>query len=181
MGFLGDSWSDASHLPPFPYDEPLQALIPGINVNARPWSLRLDVDYTDNFNGLDSVGGHILFETASRFGVDAAACRVQERLPGGQFDRLCLPATPIWSFALRSRTGPNSHGLGANWQKRPNTILISASTSTMRPTSSLTNPSCFPRPSIAARSVTPGSSALTTVSISVSWGRGLHRLRVSRY
>ena len=103
------------HLPPFPYDEPLEAAISGFDLNTRPWSLRLDVDYTNNFDRLDSVGGHFLLETASRFGLDAAACQLQERLPGGQRDRLCLgDANLVFRFA-QSNWAEFRAGLGANW------------------------------------------------------------------
>jgi hypothetical protein len=71
---LGDKdYTFGGQFPPFPYDN-LPGYIQTRDITARtkPWSVRLDAEYVETFDQLDNViGGHLLVDTASRFGLSA--------------------------------------------------------------------------------------------------------------
>ena len=83
---------------------------------TRPLAVRLDVDYLDTFDRLDSIGGHLLVETASRFGL-AASCEPFRRTASQRRPRSASTwATAIWSTVSPRAIGPSSApGSGLNW------------------------------------------------------------------
>ncbi len=102
------------YFPRYPYEDSL-ACISHDDSTPHLWSVRLDAEYANNFEGLDSLGGHLLLETAYRFGLDAAGSQLQERLPGGGRDTLSLgDANLVFRFA-QADWAEFRTGLGANW------------------------------------------------------------------
>jgi len=82
---------------------------------ARPWAVRLDAEYLDTFDRLDNVSGHLLVSTAWRFGLDASASRLQERLGDGRRDEVALgDCNLVYRFA-QNEWAEFRAGLGANW------------------------------------------------------------------
>ena len=99
-------------LPDYPYNASLGDLL---NRAPKIWSLRFDAEYADNFDNLDRFGGHLLLETASRFGLEAAASQFEEGLSDNRRDRLCLGvANLVYRFA-QADWAEFRAGLGANW------------------------------------------------------------------
>ncbi len=79
------------------------------------WLLRTRVEYGDSFNDLSRIGGQVLLDSASRWGIDTQFDYFHEDLAGGVSDDLWLgDANLVFRFAqspkLQMRTG-----LGLNW------------------------------------------------------------------
>ena len=114
IAMLDDDYSKPSNFPYALYGEPSL-----IHFDAGPdlrlWSARLDAEYANDFGGLDSWRGHLLLETTSRFGLEASAGELQQRLAGGGRDALALgDANLVFRFA-QSDWAEFRTGLGANW------------------------------------------------------------------
>jgi hypothetical protein len=115
MVLLGDDYSQGGRFPYSPYDGTSGYIIRDYSPNPRLWSARLDAEYANDFDGLDRLGGHLLLDTASRFGLDAEASQLEERLPGGRRDALWLgDANLVFRFAQSERAEFRT-GLGVNW------------------------------------------------------------------
>lgn len=116
IALLEDDYSQPGSYPRFPYDDFAGYLVVrDPTPSARPWSLRLNVDYADNFDRLDCIGSHLLLETVYRFGLDASADRLEERLPGGQHDELWLGDTNLVFRFAQSDWAEFRAGVGVNW------------------------------------------------------------------
>jgi hypothetical protein len=113
---LGDDFRDPTGYHASPYDgAPCYDLSNDRAAAARPLAARLDVDYLNTFNRVDSIGGHLLVETASRFGLDASVDHFEERLRSGGRDRLELgDCNLVYRFAQSDRAEFRA-GLGLNW------------------------------------------------------------------
>jgi len=72
-------------------------------------------DYADEFDALTGIGGELILESTSRWGIDASAQYLRERLPGDGYDHLTIgDCNLVYRFAQ----GPQAQmrvGLGANW------------------------------------------------------------------
>ncbi|MEN6458794.1 MAG: hypothetical protein ABFC63_07680 [Thermoguttaceae bacterium] len=112
---LDDDFSIGRSFAQFPYDNvPGSMTIEGLT-NTKSWGAQLSTDYATGFDDLKSVGGHLIFSTASRFGADLSARDFQERLSTGQHDWLWLgDANLVFCFA-RNETMQWRTGLGINW------------------------------------------------------------------
>ena len=112
MALIDNHFFQMDYLPRYPYKESLADLI---DPAPRFWTLRFDTEYADSFDHLESFGGHLLLETASRFGLEAAASQFEEQLSGNRRDRLCLgDANLVYRFA-QSDFAEFRTGLGVNW------------------------------------------------------------------
>lgn len=86
-----------------------------LDPSARRWAGQFRADYADEFNRLTSIGGQLILETTSRWGIDASAQHLRERLPGDNFDHLTLgDCNLVYRFAQSPRAQMRM-GLGANW------------------------------------------------------------------
>jgi hypothetical protein len=116
MTVMGDGLSTPGYFLSFPYDGvsgyvTSDALMPGTCFIGG----RFDADYVANFDRLDNFGGHLLLETSPRFGLDARANYLEERLSGGGRDELWLgDCNLVYRFA-QSDWGEFRTGLGLNW------------------------------------------------------------------
>ncbi|MDZ7617498.1 MAG: hypothetical protein U1E05_10865 [Patescibacteria group bacterium] len=83
------------------------------------WSGRFSTDYGSEFNDVDRVSGRLLFNTASRFGLDAEANYFGEHTHRGERDRLWLgDGNLIFRFAQGDRSEWRV-GVGLNWLDAP--------------------------------------------------------------
>ena len=116
---MGDDFSVSRSFARFPYDNvPGYMTLDGLE-NTRPWAAQFSTDYATGFNDLESVGGHLVLSTASRFGVDASARYFQERLPGDKHDALWLgDGNLVFCFARNEQMQWRT-GLGLNWLSDP--------------------------------------------------------------
>lgn len=88
---------------------------PWLESDRYAWMVRLRGEYGGDFDDLSRAGGQLLFDTASRWGMDAEANYLHEQLPVDGRDQLWLgDANVVYRFAqspqLQMRTG-----LGLNW------------------------------------------------------------------
>jgi len=122
FAITGDSsLLDSGYFPRFPYDD-FQGYIQTRDVAAKtkPWAVRLDAEYAETFNHLDNViDGHLLIETAPRFGLAASVNHLEEKLDDGGRDRLDLgDCNLVYRFA-QGEWGEFRAGLGVNWLADP--------------------------------------------------------------
>jgi hypothetical protein len=77
--------------------------------------MRLDIEYVETFDDLDRFGGHLLVETAPRFGLTASASRLEERVSDGTWDHLQMgDCNVVYRFA-QGDWGEFRAGVGLNW------------------------------------------------------------------
>jgi hypothetical protein len=116
---LGDDFSMSRSFARFPYDDvPGYMTLDGME-HSRPWAAQFSTDYATGFNDLDSVGGHLVLSTASRFGVDMSARDFQERMPGNARDNLWLgDGNFVFCFARNEQMQWRT-GMGINWLNDP--------------------------------------------------------------
>ena len=117
---LADATGSQSALPGGPDGAPTKlpkgSLITlSLDPSARRWGGQFRADYANEFDSLIGVGGQLILETTSRWGVDASAQYLRERLPGDDFDHLTLgDCNLVYRFAQGPRAQMRT-GLGANW------------------------------------------------------------------
>jgi hypothetical protein len=113
---LDDSWSEVDRFEPFPYADGMGRMSAGVACDTRrAWGGRMRLEYADEFDAVDRVGGGLLLEHESRLGFDFEANWLRERLAGGGHDRLWLgDANLVFRFAQCEKMQWRS-GLGANW------------------------------------------------------------------
>ena len=81
----------------------------------RRWSGRFSADYGSEFNDLERTTGRLVFNTASRFGLDTEMNYFNDQLPGNTRDHLWLgDANVVYRFA-QSNWSEWRIGLGMNW------------------------------------------------------------------
>ncbi len=86
---------------------------------VRRWSGRFSAEYASEFHDMERMTGRLLFNTASRFGLDTEMSYLQERLPGGGQDSLWLgDGNLIFRFAQSDRSEWRI-GVGLNWLDAP--------------------------------------------------------------
>jgi hypothetical protein len=102
----------------FPYaEDPYSYMLidPLPPANVYPWSLRVRGEYADNFSGLTRFGGHAVWESVCRFGVDSSLDYRRESLGGGVHDSLWTGDVNIVFRFAQSEYLMMRTGLGANW------------------------------------------------------------------
>lgn len=103
---LEDDWNTSGYFPGFPYaqghkgymhlGEPAENAPPPEPTTwfqggrTRNWSLRLALEESSDFQGLDRLTGHLLLETTSRFGFQSSWTQLRECLCNGRSDELVL-------------------------------------------------------------------------------------------
>jgi hypothetical protein len=114
---LQDDLRLQGYFPRFPYDGRGGYITtdPG---EPRRWAARLQAEYADQFGDTSRVGGQLLLSSASRWGLDTAMDRFEERLSGGR-DRLWLgDCNVVYRFAQSERAEFRT-GIGFNWLDDP--------------------------------------------------------------
>jgi hypothetical protein len=113
---LGDDFDDGGYFLHFPYDGHSSYIRTSHDTGeSKPWAVRLDVGYAETFDRLDSINGHLLIETAPRFGLAASVNHLEERLSGGGHDQLEIgDCNFVYRFA-QNKHAEFRAGLGFNW------------------------------------------------------------------
>jgi hypothetical protein len=113
---LGDDFRDCGGFSRFPYaDDSGYIDTSRSGGKTKPLAVRLDLGYAETFNRLDSIDGHLLLETASRFGLAASVHHLEERLSGGGRDQLDIgDCNFVYRFA-QNNWAEFRAGLGLNW------------------------------------------------------------------
>jgi hypothetical protein len=111
---LGDHYDLPGRFPLGPYEDSPGYINPEDN-ELRLWAARFDVQYGNNCQGIDSLGGHFLIDSSFRLGLEASGGQIQERLSDGSHDRLAIgDANVVFRFA-QAPSAEFRLGLGANW------------------------------------------------------------------
>lgn len=115
---LDDDLRLQGYFPSFPYDG-RDGYVTTDPSAGRRWAGRVRAEYADQFGDTSRVGGHLLLSTATRWGLDAAMDRFEERLSGGGRDNLWLgDCNVVYRFA-QSQGAEFRTGLGFNWLDDP--------------------------------------------------------------
>jgi len=113
---VGDDFTNEGFFPRFPYEDPGgYMLIDGASVPSRRWAGQFQMEYADDLDGLEHVGGRLLLETTSRWGIDLRTRHLEERVATDQYDALWLgDANVVFRFAQSPRWQWRG-GMGLNW------------------------------------------------------------------
>jgi hypothetical protein len=115
MVVMDDSLGQQGAFPGFPYRNSSGYITNAPTASTRGWAGRFDVEYVASFDQVDKIGGHLLLETASRFGLDMRAQHLEERLATGGRDQLWLGDCNLTFRFAQSNWGQFRTGLGLNW------------------------------------------------------------------
>ena len=126
---LGDSFERSALLPGHPYARPEGGFLevglrPENNHDGalldppflKPWSLRLQLENGNDFDGLNRTGAHLFLDTASRFGVVTRWDHYRERLGCGCWDYTTLGDAHLTFRFAQSAAAQFHAGLGARWR-----------------------------------------------------------------
>lgn len=114
--FLGDDFSVIRDFTQFPYEDEFGYMT--LNGGKR-WSAQFSSDYATEFNDLDQIGGRLLVDTASRWGVDTEMKYFQETVPRAARDSLWLGDCNLTFRFAKSENMQWRTGLGFNWMDDP--------------------------------------------------------------
>jgi hypothetical protein len=89
--------------------------VPPLADEHYDWLLRTRIEYADSFDDVSRIGGQVLWDTASRWGIDAQADYLREVRTDTGTDQLWLgDANVVYRFAQSPRLQMRT-GLGVNW------------------------------------------------------------------
>ncbi|MBN1591599.1 MAG: hypothetical protein JW888_18940, partial [Pirellulales bacterium] len=114
---LGDDGTIDGYFAAFPYqrDNPGYMMTDEWFNEPRYWAARIRSDYSEDFDDLSRIGGHLLLSTTSRWGIDTEMSRLAEQLPGDGRDHLWLgDCNVVYRFA-QGTWGQWRTGIGFNW------------------------------------------------------------------
>ena len=115
---VGDDYARSGYFPRDPYAGDLQGYMmiePWVPMEPSVWTVRARAEYGENFNDLSHIGGHLLFETTSRFGFDTELTHRREEFALATHDSLWTgDANILLRFAQSDRVQMRT-GLGVNW------------------------------------------------------------------
>ena len=113
---LSDDFSLSGYFCRFPYRQGLGYIdnvsSPGL---TRPLAVRLDAEYVATFDRLDSIAGHLLVETAPRFGLAASWTELREHLADGNCDTLSLGDCNVVYRFVQASWAEFRTGCGVDW------------------------------------------------------------------
>jgi hypothetical protein len=125
-GMVGDDTFDPGYFARYPYRSDLDgymAIDPWTMENLHPWLaddhyswlVRARAEYADDFNDLSRIGGQVLLDSASRWGLDTEFNYRREDLGPSLYDSLWTgDCNLVYRFAQSSRVQMRS-GVGFNW------------------------------------------------------------------
>ncbi len=118
---IGDDTTDPGYFLRYPYLHDRDAALVAHQTSPeahRSWMLRARGEYADDFDSLSRIGGSLLFDTASRWGLDSEFNNFREDLLGSRDSLWSGDANIVYRFAqseqLQMRTG-----IGLNWMDDP--------------------------------------------------------------
>lgn len=103
--FLEDDFARTGLFRRYPWDDGRRGRLtiqgaPEPSPHLRPWSVRLAVDESNDFHGLNRLTASLLVDTSSRFGLQTGWTHLREQLPGGRRDEMVLgDANLVFRFA----------------------------------------------------------------------------------
>ncbi|MCE5266462.1 MAG: hypothetical protein LLG00_01055 [Planctomycetaceae bacterium] len=113
---MADDFANSGYFRRSPYDDADGYIATSqFAVGTKPVAARLDVEYANAFDRLESVNSHLLVETAPRLGLTASINHLEERLCGGGRDQLQIgDCNVVYRFA-QCEWAECRTGLGVNW------------------------------------------------------------------
>ena len=112
---LDDDFSVARSFARYPYADASGYMLLGQPEGSRQWSAQFSADYATTFDDLSRVGGHLLVDSAWRWGVDTEMGYFQENLPHNGHDNLWLgDCNLVFRFAQNENMLWRT-GVGLNW------------------------------------------------------------------
>ena len=129
-GLMGIHWPSeqaARILPPEPIDDEnadwrapaRRAPVNVLPAHARYGSMRLLIDNSNDFDGLNRVNGRFFIETVCRLGLEAGWSYLRERLADGSYDSLHLGDVTVTICALQMESLQFHFGVGCRWLADP--------------------------------------------------------------
>ena len=113
---LGDDFSVSRSFARFPYEDNSGYM----NLyEGKRWSAQFSADYATEFNNLDFIGGRMLVDTASRWGVDTEMKYFQETLTRNTRDSLWLGDCNLTFRFAQNENMQWRTGVGFNWLDDP--------------------------------------------------------------
>lgn len=107
-----------AYFPSYPYQgatEGYMMIDPWLPELPKAWALRSRVEYGDDFDDLSRIGGHFLFETTSRFGLETELNYRRETLGIGMQDSLWTGDTNLVYRFWQTPRVQQRIGFGVNW------------------------------------------------------------------
>ncbi|MCE9544747.1 MAG: hypothetical protein K8T25_04405 [Planctomycetia bacterium] len=116
----GDNFQIPAYLPKFPYEpHSNDPDVPSNSPFTKCWGGHVRGEYADNFDNVSRIGGRIVLEHNSRFGIDSECNYWRENLGGGLHDQLWTgDVNLVFRFAQNEHLAMRS-GLGMNWLSDP--------------------------------------------------------------
>jgi len=118
---IGDDSNDPGYFLRYPYLHAQDAAIVAHATSAtshRTWMLRTRGEYADDFDSLSRIGGALLFDTASRWGLDSEFNHHREELFGERDSLWTGDANIVYRFAQSEQLQMRA-GIGLNWLHDP--------------------------------------------------------------
>ena len=115
---VGDHYAEKGYFPHYPYENGTPGFMVGeFDSTTTGYSahLRTRIEYADSFGDLWRIGGRVLFEHTSRFGLDASYNSHRERVSPTTEDELALGDINLVFRFAQSDPLIMRAGLGANW------------------------------------------------------------------
>lgn len=110
--------SPRGYFPSYPYQGEAvgyQMIDPWVPEVPKLWALRTRLEYAADFDDLSRIGGHFLYETTSRFGLDTELNYRRETLGMGLSDSLWTGDTNLLFRFWQTPHVQHRIGLGVNW------------------------------------------------------------------
>ena len=100
---------------PYPADDRPFLATSDADPDYQALSFRSQVEYGNDFDGVERLGVSLRMETAVRLGIDSSWSRYEEDLPGGTTDTLNLGDVDLTYRFAQSGDGEMRAGFGLNW------------------------------------------------------------------
>ncbi|MEX0866812.1 MAG: hypothetical protein WD030_05600 [Pirellulales bacterium] len=115
---IGDDYAYQSYFPAYPYQRDIEGYLmrePKMPIDGYTGSLRTRFEYADDWDNLSRLGGRVLWEHTSRFGLDSSFNYLEEQTGAATIDSLWMgDFNFVFRFAQSERVSMRT-GLGFNW------------------------------------------------------------------
>ena len=116
--YIGDTYESSGFFAKHPFHDRTPGYMmvdPVFPSEPYNWSLRFRSEYADDFDDMSRIGGHVLYETTSRFGFDTEFNHRTQDLAGGMTDELWTGDFNVTYRFAQSPTVQMRTGLGFNY------------------------------------------------------------------
>ncbi len=115
---IGDDYAYRSYFPAHPYQQDIEGYLmpaPKMPLDGYTGALRTRFEYADDGDSLSRLGGRVLWEHTSRFGLDSSFNYLEEHAGANTIDSLWMgDFNFVFRFAQSERVSMRT-GLGVNW------------------------------------------------------------------